>query len=52
MTTALKKAGKKAGPKKSDETRARILDAALAVFRERGFERATMREIEIGRAHV
>jgi AcrR family transcriptional regulator len=31
--------------KKSDETRARILEAALAVFRERGFERATMREI-------
>jgi AcrR family transcriptional regulator len=31
--------------KKSDETRTRILNAALAVFRERGFERATMREI-------
>jgi AcrR family transcriptional regulator len=31
--------------KKSDETRTRILEAALAVFRERGFERATMREI-------
>jgi AcrR family transcriptional regulator len=31
--------------KKSEETRARILKAALAVFRERGFERATMREI-------
>lgn len=31
--------------KKSDETRSRILEAALAVFRERGFERATMREI-------
>jgi AcrR family transcriptional regulator len=31
--------------KKSEETRTRILDAALAVFRERGFERATMREI-------
>jgi len=30
---------------KSDETRSRILEAALAVFRERGFERATMREI-------
>ncbi|HEV2463071.1 MAG TPA: TetR family transcriptional regulator [Acidobacteriaceae bacterium] len=30
---------------KSEETRARILNAALAVFRERGFERATMREI-------
>ena len=31
--------------KKSEETRARILAAALATFRERGFERATMREI-------
>jgi AcrR family transcriptional regulator len=30
---------------KSEETRTRILEAALAVFRERGFERATMREI-------
>ena len=31
--------------KKSEETRARILEAALEVFRERGFESATMREI-------
>lgn len=31
--------------KKSDETRGRILEAALLVFRERGFEKATMREI-------
>ena len=31
--------------KKSDETRTRILQAALRVFRERGFEKATMREI-------
>jgi AcrR family transcriptional regulator len=31
--------------KKSEETRLRILEAALTVFRERGFERATMREI-------
>jgi AcrR family transcriptional regulator len=31
--------------KKSEETRTRILEAALSVFRERGFERATMREI-------
>jgi AcrR family transcriptional regulator len=30
---------------KSEETRARILQAALQTFRERGFERATMREI-------
>jgi AcrR family transcriptional regulator len=32
---------------KSEETRARILEAALATFRERGFERATMREIAV-----
>lgn len=31
--------------KKSEETRTRILEAALAVFGERGFERATMRDI-------
>ncbi|MDE1178626.1 MAG: TetR family transcriptional regulator [Edaphobacter sp.] len=31
--------------RKSEETRTRILDAALNIFRERGFERATMREI-------
>ena len=31
--------------KKSEETRSRILEAALTVFRERGFESATMREI-------
>jgi AcrR family transcriptional regulator len=31
--------------KKSEETRTRILESALAVFRERGFEKATMREI-------
>ena len=30
---------------KAAETRARILQAALTTFRERGFERATMREI-------
>ena len=36
---------KRAGTKKSDETRQRILEAALTTFRERGFERATMREI-------
>jgi AcrR family transcriptional regulator len=30
---------------KSDETRARILGAAMELFRDRGFERATMREI-------
>ncbi len=31
--------------KKSEETRTRILDAALALFRERGFEKTTMRDI-------
>ncbi len=36
----------KAG-KKSEETRSRILEAALAVFKERGFEKATMREIAV-----
>lgn len=30
---------------KSEETRTRILEAALGTFRERGFERATMREV-------
>ena len=35
---------KKATPK-SEATRARILEAALGVFRERGFQTATMREI-------
>ena len=38
-----KQPGAKGG--KSEETRARILEAALTTFRERGFERATMREI-------
>jgi AcrR family transcriptional regulator len=32
-------------PTKSQETRERILNAALQLFRERGFEAATMREI-------
>jgi AcrR family transcriptional regulator len=36
---------KRVAGKKSEETRARILKAALAIFRERGFERATMRDI-------
>lgn len=31
--------------KKSDETRARILDVALELFRQRGFEQTTMRDI-------
>jgi AcrR family transcriptional regulator len=39
------KAKKPESLKKSEETRERILEAALAIFRERGFERATMREI-------
>lgn len=34
----------KAGPK-SEETRARILNAALTLFRQQGFEAATMRDI-------
>jgi AcrR family transcriptional regulator len=32
-------------PPKSEETRARIVNAALSSFRERGFEAATMRDI-------
>ena len=32
-------------PRKSDETRSRILDAALALFRQRGFAETTMRDI-------
>ncbi len=31
--------------KKSEETRTRILEAALGLFRKRGFEKATMRDI-------
>ena len=31
--------------KKSDETRARMLEAALTLFRNRGFENTTMRDI-------
>jgi len=38
-------AAKKSPGLKSEATRARILESALAIFRERGFERATMREI-------
>jgi AcrR family transcriptional regulator len=44
MRTSAAKAQKAAGGK-SEETRARILAAALETFRERGFERTTMREI-------
>jgi len=33
---------------KSDETRARILDAAMDLFRRQGFEETTMREIATG----
>ena len=32
-------------PSKSEETKNRILEAALALFREEGFDRATMRDI-------
>jgi AcrR family transcriptional regulator len=35
------------GPLKSDETRMRILNAALDLFREKGFETTTMREIAL-----
>jgi AcrR family transcriptional regulator len=35
----------KSKPKKSEVTRERILDVALARFRERGFDRTSMREI-------
>jgi AcrR family transcriptional regulator len=38
-------AGSVATGKKSDETRARILEAALALFRKRGFATTTMRDI-------
>jgi AcrR family transcriptional regulator len=43
MTAA--KLATKPATKKSEETRARILEAALTVFRERGFSSATMREV-------
>ncbi|MGC2162588.1 MAG: TetR family transcriptional regulator [Silvibacterium sp.] len=39
------KDNRKPAGSKSEETKARILEAALRIFRERGFERATMREI-------
>ena len=38
-------AEKKLPPPKSEATRGRILESALATFRERGFEKSTMREI-------
>jgi len=44
MPTSVQTA-KKAPGLKSEATRARILESALAIFRERGFERSTMREI-------
>jgi AcrR family transcriptional regulator len=39
------RAEKKPTMHKSEATRARILESALAIFRERGFEKSTMREI-------
>jgi AcrR family transcriptional regulator len=44
---SLAKSIPKSGTKKSEETRTKILEAALAVFRERGFSSATMREIAV-----
>ena len=41
----LSQAEKKSTMLKSEATRARILESALAIFRERGFEKSTMREI-------
>jgi len=41
----LKKSAERRPGGKSEYTRARILEAALTTFQERGFERATMREI-------
>lgn len=41
----LSQAEKKSTTLKSEATRARILESALAIFRERGFEKSTMREI-------
>ena len=38
-------AGRASSTRKADETRQRILEAALALFAERGFEEATMRQI-------
>jgi len=32
-------------PKKSDETRERIIDAALRLFRDKGFDETTMRDV-------
>jgi len=46
--TASEASDRKQQGTKSEETRTRILEAALTIFRERGFERATMREIATG----
>ncbi|HZS36969.1 MAG TPA: TetR family transcriptional regulator, partial [Polyangia bacterium] len=32
-------------PKKSEETRRRVVDAALTLFRKRGFDATTMRDV-------
>ena len=45
MTRGPRRAARAATPRKSDETRARILETALALFRERGYEETTMRAI-------
>jgi len=46
MNLAQKAAGPEKG-RKAEETRSRILEAALSVFQVRGFEKATMREIAV-----
>ena len=46
-TTSTPPMSSPAKAKKSEETRNRILEAALAIFRERGFNQATMREIAV-----
>lgn len=45
MEPVLKTAGR--GTPKAEETRARILSSALQLFRERGFDETTMREIAV-----
>lgn len=48
MRAAVKKISKREAPKKSDETRARILSTALQLFRKNGYEATTMRDVARG----